>query len=661
MRGTVVTGTDTNVGKSVVCAVLLAALRRLHPDGVRRYWKPFQTGSPPDDDTATVAALAGLEPEESAPPTVRLALPASPHEAALAAGRAIGLPLRPPVAPPETAWVVEGAGGLLVPLSPTATLADAFTDLDLPLVVVARPEVGTLNHTLLTLEAARRRGLTVLAVVVSRPPTDAVRQAIARHGAVEPVLVLPEIASISAAAVDRASARALEDPAWRQVIDRIAGDSPRATAGADLLARDAAHAWHPYTQHGLGVPPLPVVAAEGAWLHLADGRRVLDGISSWWTTLFGHGEPAIAAAIARQARALDHVMFAGATHAPAVDLADRLVRAAPAGLTRVFYSDDGSTAVEAALKMAVAWHARQGEPGRTGILALEHGYHGDTVGAMSVSAESPFTHDYRSLRFPCERVPVPGHGRSEAACLAALDDLLARKGSTCAAMIVEPLLMGAGGMRVTTPSFLRGIRERTARHGLLLIADEVLTAFGRTGALFACGTAGVSPDLLCVSKALTGGTLPLAATLATERVFEAFRSERREDAFLHGHSFTANPIACAAAVAALDLLEARGLSRADAIGQRIGKGLAELAGRPCVRDVRGIGPMRAVEIDDPDGRGYLAGAAARMAAAALEHDVLLRPLGTVVYALPPLCVTDAECDRIALALCAAVRAGTAAS
>ena len=202
MRGTVVTGTDTNVGKSVVCAVLLAALRRLHPDGVRRYWKPFQTGSPPDDDTATVAALAGLEPEESAPPTVRLALPASPHEAALAAGRAIGLPLRPPVAPPETAWVVEGAGGLLVPLSPTATLADAFTDLDLPLVVVARPEVGTLNHTLLTLEALESRGLRPLALFLVGDPHRSNRDTLSARCSVPAVYELPALESVDAVSLD---------------------------------------------------------------------------------------------------------------------------------------------------------------------------------------------------------------------------------------------------------------------------------------------------------------------------------------------------------------------------------------------------------------------------------------------------------------------------
>jgi adenosylmethionine-8-amino-7-oxononanoate aminotransferase len=645
-RGAIVTGTDTGVGKTLVSAALLEALGAA---GVpRRYWKPVQTGSPPDDDTAEVARLAGLSSEEVVPPAARLRLPASPYEAGLAEGVAVRLPRSLPVAPPDAVWVVEGAGGLLVPLSEHEVLADAFQDWGLPLIVVARPEVGTLNHTLLTLEAARRRGLAVLAVVVSRPPTAPVLSALRSLGAVD-VLVFPRLS------VPQEQRRERVD-AFSPLFLRNLMASKWEAKGGDLVRRDAAVVWHPYTQHGAGAEPLPVVAAEGAWLTLAGGRRVLDGTSSWWTTLFGHGHPAIAGAIARQARALDHVMFAGATHEPAVALAERLLALAPPGLARVFYSDDGSTAVETALKMALAFHARRGDALRTRFAALEDGYHGDTAGAMTVSADGPFTADFGALRFPCARVPVPVRGRSVADCLAAFDDLLAREGRLLAALVVEPLLMGAGGMLVTPPSFLRGLVERARARGVLVVADEVFTGFGRTGAVFACGRAGVTPDLLCVAKALTGGTLTLAATLASGAVWSAFLSERREDAFLHGHSYTANPIACAAALATLDLLAAGGCARAEAIGERLDHGLAPLRGRRGVREVRGIGPVRAVELADPDRLGYLSGVGPRLAAAALAQDVLLRPLGPVLYALPPLCVTDDECDRIAAAMVAAVDA-----
>ncbi len=655
--GAIVTGTDTGVGKTLVSAVLLRALARRFPDRAPpRYWKPVQTGWPPDDDTAEVARLAGLPPGAAAPPAVRLRLPASPFEAALAQGTSVPWPLPLPDGwggASSPAWIVEGAGGVLVPLSEGVLLADLFASLGLPLVVVARPDVGTLNHTLLTLSECDRRGLDVLAVVVSPPPTDAVLRAIRAHGRAE-VLVLPHLSSVGATAVDRAAQDLLADPAFARVVDRIAGrvvgrDEGNASP-SDLLRRDAEVSWHPYTQHGAGIPPLPVVSASGAWLTLADGRRVLDGISSWWTALHGHGHPAIAAAIARRARRLDHVQFAGTTHEPAVALAERLLRLAPTGLSRVFFSDDGSTAVEAALKMALAFHARRGDERRTRFLALEDGYHGDTAGAMSVSEDGPFTRDYRPIRFDPVRVPIPRGTRGVAACRAALEEVLAREGDVFAAIVAEPLLMGVAGMVVTPPSFLKMLREVASAHGILLVADEVLTGFSRTGAMFACERAGVSPDLLCLGKALTGGTLTLAATLATGAVWSAFLSEDRAHAFLHGHSYTANPVACAAALASLDLLDARALDRATAIGERLARGLAPLASRPGVREVRGIGLVRAVELEDPDGLGYLSGLSRRLADAALERGVLLRPLGPVLYALPPLCVTDAEVDLLASAM-----------
>ena len=597
--------------------------------------------------------LARLAPEEVIPGRVRLPMPASPAEAAAAAGTDLVPAFDLPAVPDRAVLVVEGAGGLLVPVAGTTTLADLCERWRLPLVVATSPTVGTINATLLTALEAGRRGLAVLGVVVSGEPTDYVRRTIGARA------VIPRIDPLDADGVAAAAKAALSDPAFAALIDRIAegrsaGPSPE--AAANLLARDREVVWHPYTQHGSARPVLPIVGAQGAWLELADGRRVLDGISSWWTTLHGHGTPQVAEAIAVQARRLDHVQFAGTTHEPAVALAERLLSRAPPGLARVFYSDDGSTAVETALKAALAFHARRGHRERTRFVALEEGYHGDTAGAMSVSADSPFTRDFDALRTHVTRVPAPVRGRGLSECVATLRETIDREGDRVAAMVVEPLLMGAAGMLVQPREWVRAVREETTKRGILLVADEVLTGFGRTGALFACTRAGITPDFLCLSKALTGGVLPLAATLTTSSVFGAFASEEPGDAFLHGHSFTGNPIACAAALASLSLLTDDALARAEAIGDRVGGRLASLRRRAGVRDVRGIGLVRAVELADPAGRGYLAGVGARMAAVALEHGVFLRPLGTVLYALPPLCTTDAEADRIGDAMLAAVEA-----
>jgi adenosylmethionine-8-amino-7-oxononanoate aminotransferase len=397
-----------------------------------------------------------------------------------------------------------------------------------------------------------------------------------------------------------------------------------------LAERDARVLWHPYTRAG-SPPPLPVSRAEGAYLITEDGRRILDGISSWWVSVHGHGHPRLVAALARQARELDHVLFAGVTHAPAVELAERLC--ARTGLDRVFYSDNGSTAVEAALKMAFQYWRNRGER-RTRFLALEHAYHGDTVGAMSVSGLPLFRETFEELLFTVDRYR-------------------GQIGDDVAAVIVEPIVQGAGGMRVHPPAFLAGLAARCRAAGTLLIADEVMTGFGRTGRMFACEHAGVRPDLLCLAKGLAGGLLPFAATLATAEVHDAFRGA--DATFFHGHSFTGNPLGCAVALESLRIFEEEPvLERARAIGRRLEGGLAPLR---AVADVRGVGAVWAVEV--PADGGYLAGIGPRMARAALERRVLLRPLGNVLYAMPPLCLTDDEADLLARVMVDVVREVTA--
>src|SRR5262245_49876473 len=303
--------------------------------------------------------------------------------------------------------------------------------------------------------------------------------------------------------------------------------------------------WHPYTQEAANLPELEIVRAEGAHLYTKEGRSLIDAISSWWVNLHGHSHPAIAEAIAVQARKLEHVIFAGFTHAPAEELAEKLGRILPPSLNRVFYSDNGSTAVEAALKMALQYWSNKGRPGKRRIVALEHAYHGDTIGAMSVSADSPFTAAFDALRLPVLRV----------AAAEDLDELLRVKRDEIGAMIVEPLIQGSAGMIVYAVERLQRFRELCAANEVLFIADEVFTGFGRTGRMFACNHADIVPDFMCLSKGLTGGFLPLAATLCREELYQAFCGADRTRTFFHGHSYSGNPLGCAAAVASLEVFD----------------------------------------------------------------------------------------------------------
>lgn len=401
---------------------------------------------------------------------------------------------------------------------------------------------------------------------------------------------------------------------------------------SEIAELDATHIWHPYTRHfGMGAPP-QIVRAKGASLYDRDGREILDMISSWWVTLHGHAEPSIAAAIARQSKTLEQVIFAGFTHEPAVRFAAELSAVLPAGLTRIFFSDDGSTAVEAALKIALQYWTNQGEK-RDTIVALENAYHGDTFGSMSVSERGVFSKPFSDHLFDVETLPDPTSGST----LQALDRLLRKREREIAAVIVEPMLQGAGGMKVWSADLLRALRERTESAGILLIADEVLTGFGRTGPLFACEHAGISPDIICLSKGITGGFMPLGATAVRNEIFETFSTDRDADSFFHGHSYTANPLACAAGRASLALLDATSRDRRASIEEIHRDRVDRLAGHSAVSHPRVLGTLAAVEVGDHS--GYLNPIGKRIAQFALDRGVLLRPLGNVVYLLPPYCTS----------------------
>ncbi len=399
------------------------------------------------------------------------------------------------------------------------------------------------------------------------------------------------------------------------------------------------HLWHPFTQVATADPPLRVVRGEGALLELDDGRRLIDAISSWWVTLHGHGEPSIAAAIARQARTLEQVGFSDFRHPAAEQLAERL--AACSGLERLFFSDNGSTAVEVALKIAWQWWRNQGEP-RQQLIAFEGAYHGDTFGAMAVGERSLFSAPFEPLLFAVARAPWPatwweddGVEEREAAALERLENLLQ---TPTAAVILEPLLQGAGGMALVRESFLRRVEALVRASGALLIADEVMTGFGRSGHLFASGRAGLRPDLMALSKGLTGGFLPMGVTLARDAIYEGFIGTAPGLTLFHGHSFTANPLGCAAALASLDLLQERP-ERHRQFEARHHPHLEALARHPLVRRPRLLGSVAAFEVAT-DTPGYLNPVGPQLQRQALARGVFLRPLGQVVYLLPPLCIDD---------------------
>ncbi|WLA07519.1 adenosylmethionine--8-amino-7-oxononanoate transaminase [Xanthomonas translucens] len=440
--------------------------------------------------------------------------------------------------------------------------------------------------------------------------------------------------------------------------------------------RDLAVLWHPCTQmreHPDTLPLLPIARGDGAWLIDHEGNRYLDAVSSWWTNLFGHSEPRIAAAIAAQATQLEQVMLAGFSHVPAVELAEQLLALAPrqdgrAPLAKVFYADNGSAGVEVALKMAFHYFHNRGETRRTRFVALENGYHGETIGALAVGDIPLYRRVYAPLLCealfapsPDAYLAAPGQSARQRADAAAdaLADLFDRHPGEICAVILEPRLQCAGGMRMHDPAYLRRARELCDANGAFLIADEIATGFGRTGTLFACEQAGVMPDLLCLSKGLTGGFLPLSAVLATQHLYDAFLDDSRERAFLHSHSYTGNPLACAAALACLRIFQqddviARNRSTAETLRALS----APFNDHPHVADVRQAGMVVAFELTRNGDKRTLFAAGARVGLcayrAALQRGVVLRPLGDVLYWMPPYCVDDAQLALLAETTLAAI-------
>ena len=408
-----------------------------------------------------------------------------------------------------------------------------------------------------------------------------------------------------------------------------------------LSERDQQHIWHPYTQMHTAAPAIPIVKGAGAYLFDEQGKRYLDAVSSWWVTLHGHAHPYIARKVAAQLLELEQVIFAGFTHPPAIELAERLLEILPANQQKVFYTDNGSTAIEVALKMCLQFWSNKGED-RQKVLAFTNGYHGDTFGAMSVSGRSAWTRPFEQLLFDVVFIDPPTKEN-----LPGLKSLISDIAAETACFVYEPLVQGSGGMLMHSADCLDELMQHCRQEGVLMVQDEVFTGFGRTGKNFACDHLTEVPDLMCFSKGLTGGTMPLGVTTCISEIYEAFLSEDQHKALYHGHSFTANPLACTAALASLELLRSEETqSHISRICKKHAEFLTKLQSHPKVQEVRQTGTILAIEWKSKAGTSYFNAFRDQLYPFFLEHGILLRPLGNVIYILPPYCMSDEDLEYI---------------
>ncbi len=683
LRGLFVSGTGTDVGKTVALAALLRACVRA---GVRvRPVKPVQTGvSGPDDargDAAVyAAAVEGLR-DAVAPATLRrFAMPASPHLAAGREGAHLDVDgLRAAVLrhwegdEDAQGLLLEGAGGLHVPLNDTEDMLDLMEALGLPVLLVGGNYLGGLNHVLLSVEAVAARGLTLAGVILSdtRPPSgreeaDArairqdnealLRRRLAGRGARLIVLPFePDLHSEPRASLAwQALAEACEPlvDVVRSACEPRAGEEAAARV-RDLQERDRRSLWHPYTSATNPLPVFVMARSRRNRLALADGRELVDGMSSWWTAVHGYNHPRLTAALRRQAGRMPHVMFGGVTHEPAVLLAERLLELLPDGLERVFFADSGSVAVEVALKMALQYQQGVGAREKIRFLTPRGGYHGDTLGAMSVCDPVTGMHTLFNGILPrqifVERPSCRFDAPFDPASLEDARRAFEEHGREIAAVILEPVVQGAGGMWFYHPDYLRGLAELCRAHGALLIFDEIATGFGRTGRMFALEHAGVTPDILCCGKALTGGVMTLAAAVCSQRVAEGIC--RDGQVFMHGPTFMGNPLACSVALASLELL-ADGAWRRQvaALESSLRTGLSPCAGMPGVADVRVLGGIGVVETEQPVDMAALQDFF-------VQRGVWIRPFNRLIYLMPPYISPAEDIARLCDAVRAAVMEG----
>jgi adenosylmethionine-8-amino-7-oxononanoate aminotransferase len=611
-----VTGTGTDVGKTIISAALLTgAARRGQP---LQYWKPVQTGG--DDVDRTQVQRLCPDFESYAGRTFSYPLPAAPDQAAREAGReAPTVEAIRAAQDPSANILMEGAGGLLVPLNEqNETWRDCIRELSLPTVVVAGSGLGTLNHTLLTLEVLDAAGIEVLAVVINGPRHEANLQSLQR--------MRPDQRFIPFPWLDLAQPSPAWDTAALELFDAVTLKKQAADPAA-WQAYDRQHCWHPYTQHQTAPDPLPLVKAQGIYLETASGERLIDASASWWTNSTGHGHPASL-------------------------LAKELVTLSQGQLPRIFYADNGSCAVEVGLKMVAQSWQNRGVHHRKSFLFFKGAYHGDTFGAMSVGASEGFHKAFSPYLFAGKCLaPVTSHAspicpEGPKSLERGLDELKAmfhNHAHELAGVIIEPWVQGASGMNFQDLTWLQTLGRLCKDHGLPLILDEVFTGMGRIGSYFAFERAGLQPDIVCIAKGLTGGTLPLAVTLTTEEMFQSFLDQDGTKALLHGHTFTGNAMACAAALATLDIYRSEKiLERVAAMEEETQNWIARRAEGLGLISPRSVGAILAFELPGSGAGNYFHPLAQKVPVVARRHGLLMRTLGNTMYFVPPLSIQAGE-------------------
>jgi len=620
----VVLGTDTDAGKSTFSLLWLA-----HFGSVWGYWKPLQSG------------FADSEKIRQAFPEVRIfpcvqhfAEAVAPPLAAKNLGRTI------PSAsellkylPKETApFLIETFGGPFSPLNETELQLELIKGLGCPSVLLSSSAVGAIGRVVGQLRAMRAEGYSPNAVVLLGPTDTYAETEITKHVGIK-VFSLPQPVEWTR---EEYSTIAREHATTLKSLHEYLFVEKEAAPSLNLVARDRKSVWHPYTSLRDPYDPLEVVSARDEFLHLANGQKVIDAFSSWWTILHGHCHEPLMQTLREMTHTLDHVVFAGATHRYAVDVAERLLKHTRwQGQGRAFFSDNGSTAVEVALKLAYLSWSRRGEKQRTLFIGFENGYHGDTFGTMSISRDPIYFGEMEPMLFKAIQVPL---------CPNSLAETLKQHAGEVAGIVIEPMIQGAGGMQMHTPETFAQIANVCKDFGVYLIADEVMNAF-RTEHLWAHIESQASPDLICLSKTLTGGIMPLAVTLASPEIVQHFDTEDRSKSFFHGHSFTGNPIACALASKNLELAETGDWKKnVQRIAQFWKAHADEFRSHHRVKEVRTKGSIFAIEIESRG--GYLANIGPIFRKTSLENGVFLRPLGNVLYAMPPLCMSEESLARV---------------
>ncbi len=652
MKVIFVSASGTDVGKTFISGMLLTGAEQL---GYRcAYWKPIQTGLP-DCDTATIRSITEDALNHYLPNVYAYGPALAPDQAAKLEGREQPklLDLIQALASHKKLdcdlLVIEGAGGLHVPLNDAGdTWLDFLTLSQLPVLLVTDSQLGTLNHTGLSIEALQKRGLDLRAVVLNGPLNSLNQDSLQRDFSDLLFLNFPRLSLEGSPGDQRGKLKGTARQFWQQIVGCL--ETEPQSEQSRLLKYDREHCWHPFTQHKVSPPPTVIARARGPWLFTDQGEKIFDCISSWWTSSLGHSHPKLTKAMAHQHATLDHVQFAGTTHAPAATLSRELSRLTEHKLPRVFFTDNGSCAVEVALKMVIQSWQNKGIRHKRRFLSLEGGYHGDTFGAMSVGGSQGFHGAFAEYLFPGIRVkPATIHKsrfcpQGEADLKARCDELdrtFAEHADELAGVIIEPLAQGAAGMLLHNPRWLKHLEGLCKAHQIPLILDEVFTGLGRLGSMFAYQQVPIEADIVCIAKGLTGGSLPLAATLASEAIFSAFYHDERSKSLCHGHTFTANPVACATAVAALQVYQDENLLENC---QKIEANLKAFSDehQAFMDNPRVHGALLAWELPGTGFGDYFAPWMLSIPNLAIQHGLLLRPLGNTAYLVPPLTTSQQD-------------------